>query len=527
MKTRLLLSLFIAISTIATAKPKLVVNIVVGQMRYDYLLRYGDNFSDKGFKRLFEQGVSCERATYNYLSTNTASGLATIATGSNPATHGIIGASWYNYSAARQVEVIQDPAYRSVGTDELDTRVSPRATVVSTLSDALKALSPQSKVINIAFEPGSSVIIGGYSADAAYWVSPREGNIVTSSYYQPSLPSWVSKFNDTAVAESYSSAKWIAYLASSQYKSIFRKDILMEDTGMSFEFMTRKKYDYQRLSTTPMANTMLKDLAVQAVIYESLGSDQNTDILNIVFDPMRLIGEKYGTQSIEIEDAYYRLDAEIGALVDFLEIQVGRENLLVVLTSDHEAADPMIESSKIPTGRFNTQQFSMLVNGFVGGLLGPGERWILDYSNNQIYFNRRLMLDKGVDMIDLQNKIASFAIQFTGVSRAITSNALQSSYFTQGLMNKAQNSYSQLHSGDLLIVLLPGWANDNGTLSDGGSPYNYDTHVPLLWYGGGIGNQNLARDVDMTDITPTIAHLLQIAPPNASTGKPIIEIYSK
>lgn len=520
--------LLISGSDVALSKPKLVVNLIVGQMRYDYLLRFRNNMSDKGFSLMISQGVSCDRAMYDYLTTTTPAGLATISTGTNPSTHGVSALHWFNYTTNEKVELIKDSQMKTIGSDDLDAQVSPTGLISSTLGDCLKSISPQSKVINVAFEPASAVIIGGHTADASYWVSPREGNMVTSSYYMAQLPGWVAKFNESKFAENYSSAKWTAMYPASKYNNIFKKDIEMEaDSGLNFDFLTRKKYDYDRFAATPLANTLLKDFAIQTLIQESLGKDDFTDILNVVFDPMRLIGERYGTQSIEIEDAYYRFDADLAHLLEFLDTHVQKQDLLVVLCSDHGAVDPMIESSKVPSGRFNKTQFEMLMNGFIGGILGEAERWILDFNNNQVFLNRRLIYEKGLDLKDVQDKIAAFAIQFRGVAHAITSHSLVASHFSGGIMSKAQNSYYQRSSGDVIINFLPGWAEENPKMSDGGTSYNYDTHVPLLWYGGVVGTQNIARDVDMTDVAPTTAHIMEIAPPNSSTGKPIIEIYAK
>lgn len=521
-------SAFVTSARAQTTKPRLVVNIVVGQMRYDYLLRFGANFSETGFKKMINQGVSCDRARYNYLTTSTASGLATISTGANPSSHGVIGGRWFNYTTGDTVELVKDKTCYTVGSDELDAQVSPRNLIASTLGDGLKVVSPQSKTISIALDPASAVIIGGHTADAAYWVSPRDGSFVSSTYYTAKLPEWVTKFNSQHLGESYSTRRWVIAKNQAVYQNILRQDIAVENNNsLNFDFLTRQKYDFGRLKATPAGNTLIRDFVAQAVINEQLGGDEFCDLLNVVFDPMRYIGEKYGSMSMEVEDAYYCLDQEIGLLIEFLEAQIPKDQLLVVLTSDHGANDPVMESSRMPSGRFNAEQYAVLMNGFLGATLGSGERWVLDYSNNQIYLNRRLIFDKGLDLNEIQNKIAAFAIQFRGVAQAITSNSMLGSHFSGGIMGMAQNSFFPRHSGDVIINLLPGWSQLNDRLSDSGSPYNYDTQVPLIWYGGAIGTQNIARDVDMTDLAPTVAHIMGIAPPNAATGSPVIEIYAK
>lgn len=510
-------------------KPKLVVNIVVGQLRYDYLLRYSSNLSDRGFKTLVREGTACDRATYNFLGTSSPSGLATIATGSNPSTHGVIGQQWFNYTTGERVELLKDKKVMTVGADNYDNQVSPSLIYANTLGDQLKAISPFSKVISVGFEPSSAVIMGGHNADAAYWVNHRFGHFVSNTYYMKQLPEWVTKYNDLKLAENYSNQIWRVCMKADKFLNLSRTDIAVDTSSnfFDFEWVMRKKWDFDHFKATPFANTLVRDFAVQAIIYEGLGKDDNTDILNIVFDGSRFVGEKYGAQSMEVEDCFYRLDNEIATLLDFLKAQFKKEDILVILSSDHGASDVVIEGSRNPSGLFNAEQFSILINGFVGAQLGGDKRWVLDFVNNQIYLDRRLIYQSGKDLEDIQTKIAAFAIQFRGVSQAITSSALTKSQYSNGIMGKAQNSYFPRHSGDVVLSLLPGWIVEDGKKSSAGTSYNYDAHVPLIFWGSMVGNDDVSNEVDMTDIAATVAHIIGIAPPNASTGKPIMEIYDK
>lgn len=542
--TATLLFTLISLTTIVSvaapaARPKLVVQITVSGMRYDYLLRFGSNFSQNGFRRLVTEGALCERAMIDYLNTNTAAGLATIATGANPASHGVIGSHWFNYTTGEKVSLTHDKKARTVGADELDSPVSPLAMIASTTGDCIKGSSPRSKVVSVAFEPLSAVVAGGFEADGAYWVSPRDGKMVSSSYYMQKLPEWVDKFNSMNLAEGYSASKWEVSRPASSYFNVLRKDISADTSALNFDFLTRKKYDFERLSTSPFGNSLIKDFATQAVIYEGLGRDESTDFLSIVFDGTRLAVEKYGANSMEIEDQFYRLDAEIAALIDFLDTQVGRNNFLLVLSSDHGACDPYIEGSRAAGGRFDAAQFSVLINGFLGAQLthripqakaaelNGDPRWVLDFVDNQIYLNRKRIYQAGLDLSEIQQLVADFAIQFRGVSQAITSRNLQGAYFASGTMGKAQKGYFARHSGDVILNLLPGWSVSTGGVSQSGSQYIYDTHVPIVFFGGAVAPDNIAREVSLTDIAPTIAHLVGVTPPNASTGVPIIEIYKK
>lgn len=535
-----LLALFCASSALGSTatKPKLVVNIVVDGMRYDYLLHFDRGFSDNGFRRLKTEGSLCERAMYGYLSTNTASGLATITTGASPSSHGVIGNHWFNYTTGEMVPLTLDKSVRTVGADELDAQVSPRAMIAGTIGDCIKSTSPDSKVVSIAFEPNSAVISGGFTTDAAYWVSPRDGKMVSSTYYLAKLPEWVDKFNEQNLAEAYSAARWAVCRPAGSYYNVLRKDITTDTSALTFDFLMRKKYDYERLKSSPAGNSLLKDFAVQAIINENLGKDSSTDFISIVFNSTRLAGERYGTTSMEVEDVYYRLDMELAALIDFLVQKVGKDNLLLVLSSTHGQADPVIESSRMPAGKFNAEQFEVLINGFLSAQLAQKipiakleqlsvSRWVLDFSNNQLYLNRQKIYQAGLSIAEVQNMVADFAIQFRGVAQAITASTMQSNYFVAGVMGRAQRSYFSRHSGDVVINLLPGWIVESDKLSDSGSPYTYDIHVPLFFYGGGITTDNISREIDVEDVAPTIAHIVGVAPPTASTGKPITELYEK
>lgn len=516
-------------SAINRHKTRLVVNVVVSQMRYDYLLRFADNFGEKGFHTLVREGSLCTRATYDYALTCTGAGLATITTGANPSIHGVIGKRWWNYTTGEMIELGVDRGVFTTGSDDYDGQFSPRGLIASTVGDQLKAISKDSKVISVAFDPVSSVVMGGYSADASYWLNARDGKFVTSSYYMNALPLWVNKFNEAGHTENLSSEIWMISKPLGEYHNGEYRDIAVEKgQGISYDLVMRKKYDYDRLAASPAANTLVKSFAEQAIIYEGLGNDDSPDVLNVVFDATRHIGERYGTESVEVEDAYYRLDEDLGEFLEFLQTQVGKDHLLVVLTSDHGASDPYRADAVMPGGYFNGNQFAALVSGFLSAQLGPQQNWLLSCENRQIYLNRTLIYQKGHNLENIQMQLANFAVQFSGVSQAVTATALQTGHFTSGVMGRMQNSYFPKNSGDVIINLMPGWIEfEEGKLSDSGSPYNYDTHVPLLWYGGMITNEDVIRDVNMTDVAPTVADILGIALPQAATGTPIREVMNK
>jgi hypothetical protein len=283
--------------------------------------------------------------------------------------------------------------------------------------------------------------------------------------------------------------------------------------------------DFSPLLESPFGITYTKDMAIEAIIGESLGKDEHTDLLSITFTPTRLIGEKYGPHSIEMEDTYLRLDRDLAHLIRLLNNEIGKQNYLLILTSDQGVASSPehLEKSKIPGGYFEPRHAVMLLSSYLNVTYGTG-LWVLGYNEKQIYLNRRLIEDSNLSLRDFQDKVAQFMLQFTGVANAVTSYTLQSSNFTSGIFQKFQNSYNQRRSGDVIINLEPGWVERNGGITSANSPYSYDAHVPLIWYGWRTKRQQILSPISMADIAPTISTLVGISWPSGASGTPIREI---
>ncbi len=508
-------------------KPRLVINITIAGLRYDNLLKYAKAMNTSGIKRLASEGAYCNLSKINYLGATTSSGVASIATGTTPSSHGVLSSHWFDYTTNEKQVICFDKNIRTVGADELDAQVSPRSLVASTIGDCIKDISPSSKVISIATTPSVAVIAGGFMADDCYWVSPRDGKMVTSTFYRTSLPDWVTSFNSKELAKAYSEQRWMLSRSDDFYYNVLRSDV--------GESSSSKKYDYERLCTTPAASSLIKDFAVQTIIAENLGKDKSTDYLSIVFEAPKTTAQKYGENSVECEDVIYRLDDELATLISFVESYIGKGQLLVVLNSAHGISDVYAEDGRMPGGRFNGEQFEILINGFLGAQISSrlsdkqlakiakdDSPWVLDFVAGQMYLNRRKILTAGLKLSEVQDMVAQFAIQFRGVSSAITSTTLQGGQFSSGIMGMAHRSYFARHSGDVVLNLLPGWIYGEENLSDSGSPYIYDTHVPVIFWGGDIEPQEISSEVSLEDIAPTIAKIVGVTAPNSVTGKPIL-----
>lgn len=520
-------------------KPKLIVQIVVSQMRYDFIHRYWSNFSEDGFKVLVNEGTFCKNARYNYLLTQSAPGIATLETGAQPATHGIVSDQWFSRNSEEMVEATVDKRYRGVGGDDMYGSYSPRNMMASTLGDALKLWDPKSKVIAISLDPQSATLAAGHSGDAAYWLNPYSGTWMTSSYYMADLPNWVKEFNKKKLADTYVAQSWETLLPLGSYQAHLmsaidttKKDELEENRKSPMMILQslfkdkQKEPNYSLLASTPFGNTYTKDFAVNTIVNENLGKDSSTDLLTIIFSSTGDICQKYGTNSVELEDAYYRLDNELGHFMSFLSENIGKENVLIILTSDHGTPDTPgnLSSVRIPSGFFDPKAAMALLRSYLSVTYGKGD-WVKAYDQKQIYLNRNLIEDSNLKLSDFQDKVRDFMVQFTGVAGAATASTMVNAAFSQGNFYKMQNSFNDKRSGDVIFFLEPGWVERTEKPTAASSPYSYDAHVPLIFYGWKIKRKTILTPIDIADVAPTTATLIDISWPNAATGKPLEELF--
>jgi len=521
---------------IPSEKPRLVIGIVVEQMRFDYIYRFWDKFGDGGFKRLINEGTFCSNARYNYMFTQTSPGYATIMTGSNPSTHGIVSDEWYVRLKDRKVSSTWDQDANPIGGSYEDGHHSPKNLVASTFTDELSlATHFKSKIVGIGTFPEAAVFGAGHTASEAYWYDPVTGTWMSSSYYMETLPDWVKTFNEKKLADTYLDRTWEPLLPPDQYTEGLA-DTNKYETGLegqnhfpydlkAMSTISRKKRNYALLTSTPFSINLTKDFAIDAIIEDSLGMDKYTDVLQIGFASPGIISKEFGLTSVELMDAYLRLDAELAHFLSFIDDHLGKENVLVYLTSDHGISQipAYMKDVRIPAGYFNYNQATALLISYLNIVYGHGN-WIKSYDNQQIYLNRQLIEDSKIPLEEIQNTVARFLLQFTGVANTVTSTTLSEIDFTRGIFEQMQNSFNQNRSGDVMINLEPGWIEKTEYATKNNSPYNYDTHVPLIWYGWKIKRSEINEPVSMTGIAPTLSSLLRISFPNAASGKPIISL---
>jgi predicted AlkP superfamily pyrophosphatase or phosphodiesterase len=521
-------------SKIPPEKPKLIIGIVVEQMRYDYLARFWNQFGDGGFKRLVNEGTNCKNANYNHFFSQTGVNFTTLVTGTTPSYHGIVADEWYVPLKNKIVNCVDDEMEKTVGGSFDAGRISPRNILTTTIGDEIRLSNfMQSKVISISLEGAPAVLAGGHTPNAAYWFDGVNGTWTSGSYYMKELPSWVVDFNNKKFADMYMARSWEAKLSLDLYTQCLTDDNPYE-TGLNgkrtfpyplYEIGATKskdKFNYKLLKSTPFGNTLTADFAINTIVNENLGKDDYPDLLMVDFAATENIGQNFGTYSVEVMDAFLKLDEDINHLLSFVDTEIGKQNVLIFFTSDHGAAAnaEYLATTRIPVGYFSQTSSVSLLKTYLNAVYGKGD-WIKHYHAQQVYLNRDLIEESKISLTDIQNKTAQFLLQFTGVSNTVTATTLQNSYFSDGVFAKMQKGFNQKRSGDVIINLDPGWAEKNGSAATHNSSYSYDTHVPLIWYGWKVKRGNVLDKIDMVDVAPTISYFLEIASPNASSGQPI------
>lgn len=524
----LLLSTIYSTSARLHAQPRLVVNIVVGSLRADDLNRYDANFSEGGFRRLMQDGACFTDASFDYMQTTTPVSLATLSTGAMPSTHGVVADRWFDYVTNKVTPLIEDKREQSINFSSGSGQYSPRHLTAETLSDALVAQHPESKVTTIAITPLSAIVTAGHVGEV-YWMERNKTFWTTSSYYTEQLPIWIAPYNEAEINQAYIVKRWTTMLPYDNYRNsqVSRIEGLHSKKNKRIDFVgdpatSKKNADitpYDMMLFSPAGNSAVLAFAKQVIGKNELGKDTTTDILNIVLDTPRYISSHFGPESVEYEDMLYRLDLDMADFITFVLAQVASpEQVVITLTSDH-GTSPSFDSPAREQERFNTMQAEVITNAFIGAKYGNGQ-WILGYIDRAFYLNHNLIYEKGLSIADLQDEVATFVMQLRGVSHATSADAMRSTYFGSGYGRKIQNGFYPRRSGDVLINLMPGWIEQReGVRSASGSMYRYDTHVPLIIFGGGVAADKYSDKIDMTSLATTLAHIMGINPPSAAEGE--------
>ncbi|MEA2172411.1 MAG: hypothetical protein QOD00_3 [Blastocatellia bacterium] len=545
----------------AGPRPRLVLLIVVDQFRYDYLERFGDLFVDGGLARLMRDGALWTEANYDHMPTYTAPGHATLMTGAWPAETGIVGNDWFDRDTGKRVTSVSDESTKLLGGDEGASASSPRRLMASTLGDELRlATNDRAKVIGISVKDRSAILPAGRHASASYWFSSKTGTMVSSDYYFNQLPAWARNFDATHPADKYFRARWDRLLPESEYLKRAGADApawesLIDaggDTNSFPHIITGGAASpgpdfYEALDYSPFSNDLLVDFAKEAIANEHLGEDEETDVLSVSFSANDYVGHRFGPYSQEAMDMTLRVDRQIAALLDFINTRIGLGNAVVAFTADHGVA-PIPEHANalgLPGGRVQSADLLRAIHLAMTARYNPKNAqpdptadYILKYRdgntfkdaffNANVYFNTVALKRDGVEMEELERIAGEAALTVPGIRRYFTRAQLERGAVSPAdpLARRVMHGFYARRSGDVVFVYEPfKYLLDSPVLATHGSPYSYDTHVPVIIMGGGIAPGRYKQSATPADIAPTLASLLRVQAPSNTVGRLLTEAF--
>jgi predicted AlkP superfamily pyrophosphatase or phosphodiesterase len=496
----------------AAVRPKLVVVIAIDQFRYDYLTRFRGDYSG-GLDRLLKHGAVMTNAHLQHFPTVTAVGHSTILTGAPPFLSGIAGNEWYDRESGKRVTSVSDAGVQRLGAVS-GAGASPHRLLVSTVADELKMSGRgESRVIGMSLKDRSAILTVGRMADAAYWFDSASGSFVSSTWYFPELPAWVREFNASGALSQYTGAEWKPSIASGNGAPFLK---LPSVIGPAY---------FQAVQASPFGNDVVEQLAERAIEAERLGARGATDLLAFSFSSNDHVGHEVGPDSPLVRDISIHTDQTLDRFFRFLGGKLGLEYVLVVLTADHGVAPVPEENAmrRMPSGRMREATLNTAANQSLAARYGPG-RWILDSVYGAYYLNEALILERKLNLAEVQRTLAAALRKVPGVARVYTREQLVNGQFEPDPIGRCvANGFHPRRSGDVITLLEPYWIYGNEGTSHG-SVYSYDTHLPLIFMGPGIKPGVYNQNVAINDIAPTLATILEVETPSGSTGRVLDQI---
>jgi hypothetical protein len=498
----------------AAPAPRLVLLIAVDQLRYDYLTRFETTF-DAGLKQLLDGGAVFTNAHLDHYPSVTAVGHSAMLTGAWPSVSGIVGNDWYERSEARNITSVEDVGVRLVGEPEAPERKasSPHRLRVSTIGDELKLAGRDSRVIGIAIKDRSAILMAGRMADAAYWFSSAAPGFVTSTWYRDALPAWAVEFGKRGSLDAWLGRQWRALGSAGRPGPLL--GTLPGTPGAQY---------YGALLASPFGNDLTVEFALAALAGERLGAREATDLLAVSFSCNDSVGHNKGPHSAEVEDVTRRTDLAIARLLAAVDRQVGLSRTLVVLTADHGVAPvpEQMQTRKMPAGRLGRDELVTAATAAMEAAYGKGD-WVSGRAGASLYLNRERIAERGLDAAAVERVAAAGLERLPAVWRTYTrSQLLEGRVSPDPWGRRVMRGFDRERSGDVEAVLEPYWMPE-GIGTTHGSPWSYDTHIPLVLMGPGIRPGRQDSSVVLNDLAPTLATLLRIETPSGSSGRVLVE----
>lgn len=551
----MLLVLALSGTVVASDKsPRLVLQITVDQLRGDLPAKYLDKMGEGGFRYLLNKGVVYKNAHHAHSNTETIVGHATLATGAYPADHGLIANVWFDRKSGEMTYNIEDARYPllTVGADvNKDTEVdptqavartdgrSPASMLVSTFSDELAIhTAGQAKIFGVSVKDRGAVSMAGH-AGKAFWFSKVAGEFVTSQFYYDQYPEWVNAFNATKPAQRYANQSWELSLDRAEYLYGDKDDQAWEASFGAFGRVFPHpygqgddKYFTTLLTLSPAGDELTLDFAKQLIDNEDIGADSITDYLSVSFSSTDYVGHTFGPSSLEAEDNLLRLDRTLATLLDYVDKKVGLSNTLIVLSSDHGSPDapPLLNEYGIEAGYVDYASWDKQAGiTSLKKKFGIGQELIQTFFPPYVYLNRELIRQQGLDQEEVERAVAKEMMKFDGVSLAISSAALMNGRVADTDINRLiLNSHNPSRSGDVFVVFEPNWfINDFDGLTVAathGSPWRYDTYVPVIFAGAGLKPQRVYREIETVDVASTLSGFIGSNRPSGARGQVLPEV---
>lgn len=522
-----------SVTKAAVPRPKIVVCLVVDQMRWDYLYRFHDRYRDGGFKRLLEDGFSCDQTLISYAPTITGCGHASIFTGATPAVHGIVGNDWPDFEKGYSVNCVGDENVSSVGTESKYGKASPRNLLTTTVGDELKiATNFRSKVVGISIKDRAAILPAGHTADAAFWFDKTNNCFITSTYYMNELPEWVHAFNGREVPQKYLSQGWKTLYPIDSYTQSTPDDMPYESR---FANERRPVFPHNLVDTltgfdvgisnTPFGNRLVLEFAKEAIDAYQLGKGGDTDLLTVSLSSPDAIGHRFGPNSIEIEDNYLRLDRDLEDFFTYLDQTFGKDNYLFFITADHGASQSpgYLAANKLPFGFLNEKYLLDSIQTVIRSEYGL-DSVIIANANQQLYLNDKAISKLTASKAQIADRITELLMESPGITDAFVTRKLGSATLAEPIKTMMINGFHLKRGGDIVYSVQSGWKW--GSISGAShSHWNaYDAHIPLIWMGWGVHPGKTNRLVHNTDIASTLASLLHIQMPSGNIGSVIYEL---
>ena len=532
-KNILFLTFIMSLNMQTQERPKLVIGIVVDQMKMEYLYRFSDDFSPNGFKRLMGNGYTFQNMHYNYMPTYTAPGHASVYTGTTPSTHGIVGNEWFSRSLGKEMYCTDDASVRTLGDGTVEEgEMSPKNLQSTTITDELRLTTNfKGKVIGMSLKDRGAILPAGHFANWAFWFS-KTGAFISSSFYGSVLPDWVAQFNQDKRYMPYITKGWDLYKPAVTYDESLPDNNpyegkLYNSTAPVFPYNLKDMYDKNGagvIRSTPFGNNLLAEFAMKAIEKEELGKDNSTDFLTVSFSSTDYVGHLVGPRAIELQDTYLRLDQTIAEFLTYLDKTVGKDNYLLFLTADHAGAENV---NYLKDNKYNVKGINP--RGIIKGLKDFskatfGEDLILNYSSFNLFFNKEIIKSKGLDLTKVKQAFKDYLMTQEQVKRVYTEEEILGSTGNDYYLNFITKGYDPTQNGDLVILDKAAYIEYQGTGTSHGTPYSYDTHVPAIFYGWHVKKGESFAKKYITQIAPTIAQKIKIPFPNGTEANVLEEV---